>query len=273
MVVLVISLCIVNIILWGVFLFNFKKLFSTDKIIEKTADKMNHMVSDIDNTTQRDVYLLNEKTKKLQSMLDEAEIQMDMFKAATQRLREMIAESEKISKKNPKVSPLYQDIPVVTEKKPAEVKGKSQAAKNAGKYLHNANTTTNLAAEKKENKSQISPDDVFEVIKSQEQNLFDDTDSAIISTDTPMNVTEDGAAFKEVPLIITKVYQETPTDNSTSKNSDSNDEANFEKRVEKKKNLNKRVQELYNNGLKVEEIANELSCSITEVQLIIDMNI
>ena len=70
-----------------------------------------------------------------------------------------------------------------------------------------------------------------------------------------MQVTQDGAAFKEVPLIITKVYEEIPQNNEQ----------------KTKKNLSKQVQELYNNGKSVEEIANELSCSRTEVQLIIDM--
>ena len=41
MVALVLALCLVNVVLWIIFFIRFKKLFSTDKIIENTSEKMN----------------------------------------------------------------------------------------------------------------------------------------------------------------------------------------------------------------------------------------
>jgi len=247
MLVFVIIFSLINIVLWLIFLFRFKKLFSTDKIIENTSIKMNKLVSDIDKTTKRDLFLSSESTKRMQALLDEADAKMEMFKEATQRLREMIAEADKLTRKLPEKSPIYNDIPQVSRN---SANSNSQTSKvrrkNIDSYMQNAYTR---------GMSQINPDSSFEVLANQQGELFEEDKASAIS-DSPMKVTEDGAAFKEVPLIITKVYEETPQNNEE----------------KSKKNLSKQVQELYNNGKSVEEIANELSCSRTEVQLVIDMN-
>ena len=77
-----------------------------------------------------------------------------------------------------------------------------------------------------------------------------------------MNVTSDGAAYKEVPLIITDVYQdsvELPVIESSTPIKEKND------------SLKKRVQDLYEQGMDSEQIASQVSCSVTEVEMIIAM--
>ena len=69
-------------------------------------------------------------------------------------------------------------------------------------------------------------------------------------------VTAEGAAYKEVPLIITKVYDDNASVNVNSENS-----------------LSTKVSRMYANGMTVEEIALELDCSTSEVQFIIDMGL
>lgn len=243
MTVLVICIFVVNIILWCIFLIRFKKLFSTDKIIETTTKKMNNLVAEIDKATERDLYLTKDAAKRIQTMLDTADQKMELFKEASQRLRDMIAESDKITRQPSSKSPIYQEIPEIKNQNKNELKTKAFVRKNINSYLKQTNT------------AEINPDNTYEIKKSVQQELFQDEENTI--SNSPMNVTQDGAAYREVPLIITKVYDEEIHKNESSR----------------KKNLTKLVQELYNNGLKVEEIANELSCSITEVQLIIDMNI
>ena len=83
-----------------------------------------------------------------------------------------------------------------------------------------------------------------------QQSLFEEE----VSDADEINVREDGAAYKQVPLIITKVYEDKPL---------TQEEASAE--------LNKQVQRLYEQGLEIEEIAAKLSCSISEVQFIIDL--
>jgi len=248
MLVFVIVLSLINIVLWLLFLIRFKKLFSTDKIIESTSKKMNKLVNDIDKTTKRDLFLSSESTKRMQAMLDEADAKMELFKEATQRLREMIAEADRISRKLPANNSIYNNVTEVpfTADNNSNQKAKL-TRKNLDSYLQNSSSVK---------KNTINPDNSYEVVSSQQGDLFNQDYEASPLHDSPMQVTQDGAAFKEVPLIITKVYDESPKKNTE----------------KSKKNLSKQVQELYNNGKTVEEIANELSCSRTEVQLVIDMN-
>ena len=243
MAILVACICIINIILWVIFLVKFKKLFSTDKIIETTTEKMNRLVKDIDKATDRDLSLTRESEKRIRELLNEAEKNMELFREAGQRLREMIAEAERLTRKAETKSPIYNPNIEVIKAKPTPAQ---PVRKNIDAYIHNS------SGYKKEN--QIDSESTYRVTTPEQQELFTEESSI---TDTVTNVTQDGAAYKEVPLIITKVYEEKPID-SENKN--------------KKNNITKEVQELYNNGLTVEQIANRLSCSITEVQLIIDIN-
>ena len=217
MIFFAISVLIINFILWAVFLICFKKLFSTDQIIEKTEQKVNHFIKEIDKAADRDTFLAKETTKRLQSMLDEADRKMELFQQATNRLRDMIAEADKINK--------------------------------GQKYTFKPIT---------------DPDSAYEIsiknTKPQQGNLFENTDtyspkSKSIQKDETV-VTQDGAAYHEIPLIITKVLDDQPhklTDE------------------EKKKKLPELVRKMFQDGASPEEIAKNLNCSITEVQFIIDM--
>ena len=221
----VISVLLVNIILWIVFLVRFKNLFSTDGIIEKTEQKMNQFVHEIDLAADRDTYLAKETSNRIKSLLEEADRKMELFKEATSRLRDMIAEADRINK-----GKAYTINPALTKPK-------------------------------------IDPDSAYEVnIKPQQGSLFDQNEKPektntykpavkpIQKNET--NVTEDGAAYHEIPLIITKVYDEEPKTMTSE---------------EIKKNMNHLVRKLLDEGKNVEEIAKKLNCSITEIQFIIDM--
>lgn len=229
--IIAIILSLISIILMLVIIFKFKKLFSTDSIIEKTKSQMNRVIMDVNNNANRDLELINESTRRIRALINEADKKMDSFKEATQRLRDMIAEAEKVSKKSTK-SIIYSDKQGLANIKPVGYK------------------------EEKSN-SDIDPDAVFEINKKQsyQQSLFDDnnTSSKSILKDETV-ITPDGAAYKEVPLIVTKVY-----DDKTSINN---------KNLQP---LNEKVQKLFYQGMQIDDIAAELSCSISEVQFIIDM--
>ena len=92
-----------------------------------------------------------------------------------------------------------------------------------------------------------------------QQSLFDEETpkSEIEPPVEEVNVRDDGAAYKQVPLIVTKVYEDKP----------------IGEKENSSKTLNKKVAKLYEQGLQVEEIAAELNCSISEVQFIIDLSI
>lgn len=225
---------IVSVLIMIIILFKFKKLFSTDSIIEKTRDRMNKLIADINRNANNDIELLNESTRRIRVLLKDADEKMQSFNEATERLREMIAETEKVSKKSKakKIaeSPIYSEIP----KKNVQDKTK----------LKNHPYEKNF----------IDPNSSYEVTNNESLgSLFDESD-LILKDET--KVTAEGAAYKEVPLIITKVYDDNASVNVNSENS-----------------LSTKVSRMYANGMTVEEIALELDCSTSEVQFIIDMGL
>ena len=225
---------IVSVLIMIIILFKFKKLFSTDSIIEKTRDRMNKLIADINRNANNDIELLNESTRRIRVLLKDADEKMQSFNEATERLREMIAETEKVSKKSKakKIaeSPIYSEIP----KKNVQDKTK----------LKNHPYEKNF----------IDPNSSYEVTNNESLgSLFDESD-LILKDET--KVTAEGAAYKEVPLIITKVYDDNVALNAKSDNS-----------------LGTKVSRMHANGMTVEEIALELDCSTSEVQFIIDMGL
>ena len=90
-------------------------------------------------------------------------------------------------------------------------------------------------------------------IRKIKEALFDEENDNSIFSDVT-KVTDDGAAYKEVPLIITKIYD---------------DQVNEKKKSNKQ--IDEKVEKLFRQGMNVDDIAAELSCSIAEVQFIIDM--
>ncbi len=99
----------------------------------------------------------------------------------------------------------------------------------------------------------INPNDAYEIKKPNQQSLFDEENDNSIFSDVT-KVTDDGAAYKEVPLIITKIYDDQVTEKKKSN-----------------KQIDEKVEKLFRQGMNVDDIAAELSCSIAEVQFIIDM--
>jgi len=227
-----IFLSLVTITLLAVLLIRFKKLFTADKILEKTKSYMDKMIVDMNNNARRDMDLLNESNRRTRELMIEVDQQMDRFNEATERLRNMIAEAEKVSSGSNKPV-IYQ-----TNKNVAQIPAVGNRNK---KNVENAY-------------KKLNPDAAFQITKKDgQQSLFDEEPekSSIIKDETI--VTPDGAAVKEVPLIITKIYDD--------------EKINTKKEL----TLTEHVKMLYDAGHEAKEIAAELSCSITEVQLIIDM--
>lgn len=247
---LIIGICLVNVLFWIIFLIRFKKIFSTDSIIEKTRDQLNKMISDIDKSTERDVYLSGEAAKRIQNLLDEEEKKMEMFIQASSRLRDMIAEADRINKLSNNNSTIFQDF---NKTKPV----KKTYNNNINAYLKNSKS---ISQTKNDISESIDPESTYEPVKVQQGNLFEEEKINIMKPE--INVTANGAAYKEVPVIDAETYQDqyqTPII-----------ESSVEPRT-KKHSLVKQVQELYNQGMDSDAIASHLSCSITEVDLIIAM--
>ena len=213
-----IVLSVITIILLIFILVRFKRLFSTDGIIEKTRAQMNRIIKDINSNANRDIELVNENSRRIKALINELDKKCEKnasdFHQAYDLLRSAIKEADSVAKKNG-----------------------MQAV-----YAHN-DGLAGIQASQRPN-PYVNPDAVY--VASSQQNLFDDDE---------VSVRDDGAAYKQVPVIVTKLYEDMPSAQAG----------------KSAKNLGRKVEKMYLQGYQVEEIATELSCSISEVQFIIDM--
>src|SRR5574344_1138812 len=137
-------LCLLNIILWIVFAAKFKKIFSTDDIIEKTRDELNHMIADVNRNADRNITLIDAKIKELKSVTAEAERRLalerseqekhEKAKALAMEAIPHVVEQSKAARQSRKVVPAVEaytneqaqgDLFSSSEKKQAAAGGKS----------------------------------------------------------------------------------------------------------------------------------------------------
>lgn len=225
---------LVSLILMIIILIRFKKLFSTDSIIEKTKAQMNRVITDVNANANRDMELINESSRRLRALLNEADKKMETFKEATQLLHNTIAEAEKAS--------------------------------------HSKHTTSAVSTSFSSRQA-IDPDASYRVrtipqTPGVQQSLFDDVEreeekKSLLKDETI--VTNNGAAFKEVPVINATSYDEKIAIVKRQK------EAAEEQKQKSDRSLKDKVERLFNQGMQIEDIAQELSCPVSEVQFIIDM--
>lgn len=221
------SICLILLI---TILIKFKRLFSTESIIEKTKNQMNKIISDINNNANRDIDLINAATKRTRNLLLEADAKMEEFKEASRLLRDMIATIEKDSKINISSNTIYRDYSQLTSI--PQIDDTQSFEKNDSKQSIKTN-------------KKISPSPYkTNAYKMQQQSLFDEP---IKKDDKKDPITQENL----MPKIVTNIIPD---------NVDRQDVS-----------INDKVEKLFGEGMEVEEIASQLSCSITEVQFIIDM--
>lgn len=231
-----IFLSVISILLMVVIIVRFKRLFSTEAIVEKVKSTMDRVIMDINNNANRDIDLINEKCREARALISSADKKIEEFHQATELLRNTIAEAENAVGKKRRV--FYDD---------------SSNAQSSGVSPSVNQILKNQASNTYKKKPEISPDATFEIKSKDEQNgqpsLFEE--ESILNDVT--NVKQDGSAYKEVPLIAAKVYND--------------------KKIEENKQdiLKQKISKLFAQGMNAEDIALELSCSVSEVQFIIDM--
>lgn len=217
----VVTIGIINIILWIVFLVKFKKLFSTDEIIAETRTEMNNMIMDMNRNTERDINLIDDRTQKLKLVIAEADRHIALARAEEEK-RASVHELHNAVNRAP-----------AAERRAADTYKRASAAKPRAEAAYEVTDTGIRAA-------------------GVQKSLFDEN-AKTSATQTEVVVQEDGTAYAEVPVITPKVFfSETP--------------------VTPKKDFNKQVTDLAAAGLTVEQIAKKLSCSLSEVQMVLDMN-
>ena len=187
---------LISLFLLVILLIRFKKLFSTEKILEKITQYMEKRLTEINSVTSRDLDLLRSSSENIHNLLNESEEVMKKYQEATNRLRKVIAQSEK------------SDFNI----------------------LKNKNKDSDLILELKQKTKNE---------KKSENSFYTD--------------------LLKKPVIVKS--NETPP---ASKNY-----INIEE--DKRSPITKKIIKLHERGLSVEEISEQLSCSISEVQLVIEL--
>ena len=205
-----ITLSLINI-------FKFKSLFTTDDIVEKTKQKINQIVGDVNQNAQRDIDLINHCQRQMRTLLKESEEKMQEFQQATNLLRDMLAEIDR------------------------------QGVNKNIQYTQKNNANYNNS------------------LNNQNVNVQNNVQNDFFSNSRDVYTTKNDVYTR--PL-------HKPNIKSVENRNEQPDL--FSQQIEPKSNkkvsnLNQKVEMLYNQGYTVEQIASELSCSVTEVQLIIDM--
>lgn len=172
---IVVSMCVINIILWIVFFAKFKSLFTTDDEIQKTRNQYNLLIRDINQNVADNIDLIDSKINELNEAIE----------IANRRLSTVSSEQEfSKTKKN------------VISKYNSEVSGgiKKRPSKNS-----------NYAREV------IDQDAAFEVNvdlkknKKMQGELFDQAPQSKKRSNIHI-VDKEGNAYGEVPVVSPKIY-------------------------------------------------------------------
>ena len=229
-----IFLSLICIVLLATILIKFKRLFSTEAIIEKTKVQMNKIVTDINNNANMCIELINNATKRTRTLMSETDQQMDDFKEAAQILRELISKVERINQPDLTNNLIYMDSLGMGDSKSQKTKSEKSSSTSI-----KTTTISNKGGYK------------LNAYKGQQQSLFDQDVSDNVSVNIKSSTKEKNDSIDLIPKIVTNII---PNDPSSTSNL-----------------LDERVRKLYSSGFDVDEIARKLSCSTSEVQFIIEM--
>lgn len=233
MVYLVVFLCVFNIITWIVFLRNFKKLFTTDNLIESAKAECNKIIIDLNKNADRNITILDDRSKKLQLLINEADRKVKVL---------MDIEKQGIG-----VAELQNKITGIQHQK-----NNSNSLKRAlDSYSKNKTYRTvddnNLNSVIDSNRTVELTELGKNNISSNSQKTLFDENTVPINTKIDVTVDTTGASYAEIPVVTPEVFVK-------------------DKLSVSKADLKSKILVLFDSGMTVDEIAENLSCSTTEVQ-------
>lgn len=88
----IIALILINLGLWIIFLFKFKDLFSTDKLIEKTRYEMEKLVKDINNNAETNINIIDDRIRKMKALVRDADLKIEQIETRLSLLNKQISD-------------------------------------------------------------------------------------------------------------------------------------------------------------------------------------
>ena len=255
MAVLIILLCVFNLVMWLLAIVRFKKMFSTDEIIEETRTQLDRMLMNINQNAERNITLIEDGIRRLKEAEQEADRHLAVLRGELENVGKSKVFKEKINSLTPsRVSESSVEYPEITseeEKRPrsrsrSTVSSKSTGTKPAKSVKSKQETQTPVLKVR-------SPLDSYEK-ERREQRMIGGR----------MSLQD------EMDLIVERAGQtdfDVETDASPTFSGDFPTITNAAEMVSPKKSINKQVRELAEKGYTIEEIALNLGISTTEVKL------
>lgn len=229
--VIIALLILINLILWLVFFIKFKRLFSTDEIIQKTRNEYDLLLSDVNRNTLQNINLIDMKIEELKSLIEVADRRLSTVQSEVQ---------------------FHQ--------------AKSELARPYSKRSTRTTPELNAAAEVVEQESAYNID--FNVKKSRKKLQSEPVSVTPVRQSKTKNVTKTQSEVKPHSSSKAAVQANEPVDISGYKlpNIYMSDNP-----IKSKQTFQEQVRKLYDAGYTVDQIAHELNKSTTEVELIVEM--
>ena len=176
----VVFLCIFNVVMWMVFLWKFKKLFTTDNVIEETRVQYNNLIADMNKNTRNNIVVIEDRIRSLKALVSDAEKKIKILNDIEKKGYALNEFHEAISGKKSGV----------TEKKVVDAYKKSKGASNI-----ELDSSVVLSG-----KARIKSDE-----SEGQGSLFDDGNRTIDTT-AKVNVNSKGESWAAVPVVVPKVF-------------------------------------------------------------------
>lgn len=69
---IIVTMCLINLVLWLVFFLKFKSLFSTEDVIRKTREQISQLMSEVNRTTLENINIIDFKIEELNQAVENA---------------------------------------------------------------------------------------------------------------------------------------------------------------------------------------------------------
>ena len=234
MAVVVLLLCVFNVVMWLVQIVRFKNIFSTDKIMQETRDQLNNMLMDINRNAERNIDLINDRIEKLKKVTEEADRHIQLLKSEV-ALVEKSSAFQNQYERIARPEPPAPQIPV--KEMDTQVKDAKPKAPAKPKKTKTSKPRNPVAAYRQEQ----DQGDLFVSDRGKEERI-----SLVVETDETETQPQ---AQNDMP-VITKAKEP----------------------IVIKKSFNREVQELAEQGMKVDEIAAKLGRTIPEVNFALEIS-
>lgn len=108
---IIVTMCVINLVLWLAFFVKFKNLFSTEDVMKKTREEYGQLMNDINRNTLENINLIDSKIEELNDAIANAERRITA--AAKEESFEAKTTSRTQTKRSKKAEPVKQKEPDV----------------------------------------------------------------------------------------------------------------------------------------------------------------